>query len=69
MVAAFFFGRNLETLNRFSNPTSPTKTGRLTFGAGVSSDAGVFGQIEIEDANYSLDAVDLNAEWAEELTD
>lgn len=46
VIAAFFLGRNWDSLR-----TAPT-TGSLMFGAGVNSDAGVTGQIVVDETNF-----------------
>lgn len=53
VVAAFFLGRNWETLMRLAQPSVPT-TGRVMFGTGVNSDAGVTGGIAVDERSFSL---------------
>lgn len=50
VVASFFLGRNWKTARQLLQPTASLRTARLMFGAGVSSDLGVSGQIVVDEA-------------------
>lgn len=52
VVASFFLGRNWDSVSQSLRPTTPSRTGPLMFGAGVSSDLGVAGQIVIDEAEF-----------------
>jgi len=54
VIASFFLGRNWDTFSRVLQPTSSANTGRLMFGAGVTSDLGVSGQLVIDEAEFTV---------------
>ena len=54
LVASFFLGRNWDTVSQVLQPTATTKTGQVMYGAGVTNDLGVSGQLVIDEAEFSV---------------